>query len=50
MAGKKTSKGTIASNSAKNGRDARRMRSMNLIFLVICAIVIFSMIAMAVAK
>jgi predicted nucleic acid-binding Zn ribbon protein len=50
MAEKKSSKGKTASKPEKLGRDARRMRTMNIIFLVISAILIFSMIMAAVVK
>ena len=50
MAEKKPTKRKTAPQPAKVNREARRARTMNIIFLVITAIVIFSMIAMAVAK
>jgi|WetSurMetagenome_2_1015567.scaffolds.fasta_scaffold180065_2 hypothetical protein len=50
MAGKKSSKGKSASKPVKMSGEVRRARAMNTVFLVITAIVIFSMIAMAIAK
>ena len=50
MAGKKSTKSRPAAKPAKMGREAQRARTMNIIFLVITAIVILSMIAAAVSK
>ncbi len=47
-----TGKGTnkTSMKSGKMNRDVRRVRTMNIIFLVICAILILSMLLAAVAK
>ena len=50
MAEKKAMKVKTASKQVKMSGEARRVRTMNVIFLVITAILIFSMIAAAVAK
>ena len=50
MAGKKSTKVKTAPKPEKMGREARRVRSMNVIFLVITAILILSMIFMAVGR
>jgi hypothetical protein len=44
MAEKKPAKGKTAAKPAKMGREARRVRSMNVIFLVITAILILSLV------
>ena len=43
-------KGKSVAKPVKMSSDVRRMRTMNIIFLAITAIVIFSMIAAAVVK
>jgi hypothetical protein len=50
MAEKRSKKVKSASKPVKMGRDARRVRLMNVIFLVITAILILSMIFAAVRK
>jgi hypothetical protein len=50
MAGKKPIKAKTASKPVKISGEARRVRTMNVIFLIITAIVILSMIFMAVGK
>ncbi len=50
MAEKKSSKGKSASKPAKMGREARRVRTMNVIFLVITAILILSLVWSAFGK
>jgi hypothetical protein len=50
MAEKKSTKGKTALKPAKMGRDARRTRTMNVIFLVITAILILSMVLAAVSR
>jgi len=50
MAEKKSTKSKTASKPEKMGRDARRVRLMNVIFLVITAILILSMILAAVSR
>ncbi|MGA2490732.1 MAG: hypothetical protein ABSF99_11205 [Anaerolineales bacterium] len=50
MAEKKSLKSKSGPKPVKISREVRRARTMNIIFLVITAIVIFSMIAMAVGK
>ena len=50
MAEKKPTKGKTDSKPVKMGRDARRVRLMNVIFLVITAILILSMILAAVSR
>jgi predicted nucleic acid-binding Zn ribbon protein len=50
MAEKKSSKINSTSKPVKMGRDARRVRTMNVIFLVITAILILSMILAAVGR
>ncbi len=50
MAEKKSTKGKTASKPVKMSGEARRVRVMNIIFLVITAILILSMIFMAVGK
>jgi predicted nucleic acid-binding Zn ribbon protein len=44
MAEKKSTKGKTASKPAKMGHEARRVRTMNVIFLVITAILILSLV------
>jgi predicted nucleic acid-binding Zn ribbon protein len=44
MAEKKSTNGKSASKPAKMGREARRVRTMNVIFLVITAILILSLV------
>jgi predicted nucleic acid-binding Zn ribbon protein len=44
MAEKKSTKGKSTSKPAKMGREARRVRTMNVIFLVITAILILSLV------
>ena len=44
MAEKKSTKGKAASKPAKMGREARRVRTMNIIFLVITLILILSLV------
>ena len=50
MAEKKSTKVKTTSKPVKMGRDARRMRTMNVIFLVITAILILSMVLAAVGR
>ena len=50
MAGKKSIKGKPSTKPVKVSGEVRRVRIMNIIFLVITAIVILSMIFMAVGK
>jgi predicted nucleic acid-binding Zn ribbon protein len=50
MAEKNSTKVKKASKPVKMGREARRMRTMNIIFLVITAILILSMILAAVGR
>jgi len=50
MARKKSTKVKTAPKLEKMGRDARRVRLMNVIFLVITAILIFSLIFMAIGR
>jgi predicted nucleic acid-binding Zn ribbon protein len=50
MAEKNSTKVKAASKPVKMGREARRMRTMNIIFLVITAILILSMILAAVGR
>jgi hypothetical protein len=50
MADKKTKKSNLALKPAKMGHEARRVRTMNTIFLIITAILILSMIWTAFAK
>ncbi len=50
MPEKKSTKGKTESKPAKVGREARRVRTMNIIFLVITAILILSMVLAAVGK
>jgi len=50
MAEKKITKGKSASKPAKIGREARRVRTLNVIFLVITAILFLSMILAAVGR
>jgi len=50
MAEKKSTKGKYPSKPVKMGRDARRIRTMNVIFLVISFLLILSMVLMAVGK
>jgi len=50
MAEKKSTKGKTALKPVKMGRDARRVRTMNVIFLVITAILILSMVLAAVGR
>jgi hypothetical protein len=50
MAEKKTLKGKPAAKPAKMSSDVRRVRTMNIIFLIITAILILSMILAAVSK
>jgi predicted nucleic acid-binding Zn ribbon protein len=50
MAEKKSTKGKADSKPVKVNREARRVRTMNIIFLVITAILILSMILAAVGR
>ncbi|MGD0879026.1 MAG: hypothetical protein ABSA01_12895 [Anaerolineales bacterium] len=50
MSEKKSTKGKAESKPVKVGREARRVRTMNIIFLVITAILILSMILAAVGR
>jgi hypothetical protein len=50
MAGNKSAKGKTDPKPAKMGHEARRMRTMNVIFLIITAILILSMVLAAVSR
>jgi len=50
MAEKKSAKGKTTAKPAKLSGEVRRARTMNVIFLVITAIVILSMVFMAVGR
>ena len=50
MAEKKSTKGKTAVKPVKMSGEVRRARTMNVIFLVITAIVILSMVFMAVGR